>query len=270
MTEAASLEFRLLGPLDAVRNGHALALGGPKHRTLLAALLLHAGEPVAVDVLAEALWPDRPPAKFDSTLQVYVSQLRRELGRDAIVRRGPGYVLAIDPDQVDAIRFERLAEEGRAALAAGEPEWARPLLEQALALWRGPALADFRYEAFASQDAERLEELRLAVTEALVDADLALGRAAELVPELQALVAANPLREQLRVQLMLALYRSGRQSEALAAYHEARRVLQEELGLDPARSFASWRPRSCGRTRASRRPLARNARGRACRRRRIA
>jgi predicted ATPase/DNA-binding SARP family transcriptional activator len=231
---AGSVEFRLLGSLEATRDGEQLQVGGPKHRTLLAALLLHANEPVSVDALAEALWPERPPEKFDSTIQVYVSQLRRELGREAIVRRGAGYVLAAEPRSVDSLRFERLAAEGLDALAGAEPARARRVLGEALALWRGPALADFRYEAFALPHAERLEELRLAALEARVDADLELGGGAELVPELHGLVAEHPLREGLRRELMLALYRSGRQADALEAYRTARRTLVDELGIEPS------------------------------------
>ena len=229
----SQLELRVLGPLEA-RNGEAgIALGGKKLRALLAVLALEPGRVVSVDRLIECLWPGDPPETAAHAVQVYVSQLRKALGSETLLTRTPGYVLEVDQEHIDFHRFVRLADEGRMALEGGNPATAEAALREALALWRGPALADFAYEPFAQTDIARLEELRLATVEERVDADLALGRDAELVSELEALVAAQPLRERPRAQLMLALYRSGRQADALAAYRAARVTLADELGLDP-------------------------------------
>jgi DNA-binding SARP family transcriptional activator len=227
-----ALELRLLGPLEALRDGQAVALGGAKPRALLAVLALDLGRVVSVDRLVEALWPGDPPDSAGHAVQVYVSQLRKALG-PVIATRPPGYVLELDRESVDLHMFSRLAVEAREALQAGSPETAEASLRDALALWRGPALADFAYEPFAQNEIARLEELRTAVLEERIEADLALGRHAELVSELEALVQAHPLRERPRRQLMLALYRSGRQADALAAYRAARETLLDELGLDP-------------------------------------
>ncbi len=226
------LEVRLLGPIEVERGSEPVALGGQKPRALFAALALEPGRVVSVDRIVEALWPGDPPDTAAHAVQVYVSQLRKALG-PAIVTRAPGYVLELDPERVDAHRFARLAQEGRAALEDGDAASAEVALREALALWRGPALADFLYEPFAQNQIARLEELRTVVVEERIDADLALGRHVELVPELEALVQAEPLRERPRAQLMLALYRSGRQADALAAYRQARETLVEELGIDP-------------------------------------
>ena len=226
------VELRLLGPIEVERDGAASALGGQKPRALLAVLALEPGRVVSVDRLVEALWPGDPPETAAHAVQVYVSQLRKALG-PVIATRAPGYVLELDPEHVDVHRFSRLAQEGRAALETGEAAAAEVALREALALWRGPALADFVYEPFAQTQIARLEELRTVVVEERIDADLALGRHAELVSELEALVQAEPLRERPRAQLMLALYRSGRQADALAAYRAARETLVEELGIDP-------------------------------------
>ena len=226
------LEVRLLGPIEADRGGEPVTLGGPKPRALLAMLALDPGRVVSVDGLVEALWPGDPPETAAHAVQVYVSQLRKALG-PVIATRPPGYEVEVDPDRVDVHRFARLAQEGRAALVGGDPVAGEGALREALALWRGPALADFLYEPFAQTEIARLEELRTAVLEDRIDADLALGRHAELVSELEALVQAQPLRERPRGQLMLALYRSGRQADALAAYRAARETLVEELGIDP-------------------------------------
>ena len=226
------LEVRLLGPIEVERGGEPVALGGQKPRTLFAVLALEPGRVVSVDSLVEALWPGEPPETSGHAVQVYVSQLRKALG-PVIATRAPGYVLDLGPDRVDAHRFARLAQEGRAALEGGEAAAAEVALREALALWRGPALADFVYEPFAQTEIARLEELRTVVVEERIDADLALGRHAELVSELEALVQAQPLRERPRAQLMLAHYRSGRQADALAAYRTARQTLVEELGIDP-------------------------------------
>jgi DNA-binding SARP family transcriptional activator len=225
------MDFRLLGPLEVVsEHDQPLALGGVKQRSLLAVLLLHANELVSSDRLIDQLWGASPPATGAKTVQVYVSRLRKALGDGRLVTHGPGYLLRAEPEELDLARFERLADEARRAA----PESAAGKLREALALWRGPALADLAYEPFAQVDIARLEEMRLAVLEQRIDADLACGRHAELVGELETLAARHPLRERLRCQLMLALYRSARQAEALEAYRAARRELQEELGLDPS------------------------------------
>jgi DNA-binding SARP family transcriptional activator len=224
------MDFRLLGPLEVVERDRPLALGGVKQRSLLAILLLEANALVSTDRLIDQLWGATPPATCGKSIQVYVSRLRKELGDGRLATRAPGYVLRVDPSELDLARFEQLAAEARRA----DPETAARKLRDALALWRGPPLADLAYEPFAQAEIARLEELRLAVLEQRIDADLALGRHAELVGELEALVARHPLREGLRGQLMLALYRSARQAEALDAYRHARRELDEELGLEPS------------------------------------
>jgi DNA-binding SARP family transcriptional activator len=229
---SSALEVRLLGPIEATREGEPVPLGGPKLRALLAMLALEAGRVVSVDRIVEALWPGDPPETAAHAVQVYVSQLRKALG-PAIATRPPGYELELEPERVDVLRFARLTREGLAALEGGDAAAAEGALRDALALWRGPALADFLYEPFAQTEIARLEELRTVTLEERIAADLALGRHAELVSELEALVAAQPLRERPRAQLMLALYRSGRQADALAAYRTARETLVEELGIDP-------------------------------------
>ena len=228
------VEFRILGPLEIVEHGRRVAVGAPKVRALLAVLLLHRGEVVSSDRLVDALWGERASATAAKTVQVYVSNLRRALGDGLVVTRGRGYVLETGADQVDADRFNALSAEGRGALEAGEPRAAAKRLREALALWRGPALADFAYEEFAQSAIARLEEARLETLEDRLDADLALGAQAGLVGELEALVAEHPLRERLQGQLMLALYRSGRQADALDSYRRARESLVEELGLEPS------------------------------------
>jgi DNA-binding SARP family transcriptional activator/streptogramin lyase len=228
-------EFRILGPLEARENGRALAIGTGKQRALLAILLLDAGDVVSTDRLIDALWGERPPASALNSVHIYVSQLRKVLGEGCLIASGHGYLLALEPEQVDLGRFEHLLGEGRELLAGGEAKRASNVLWAALALWRGPPLADLASEPFAQGEIARLEELRLAALEERIEADLALGRHGELVPELEALVRANPLRERLRAQLMLALYRSGRQAEALETYRRARVTLVEEVGLEPGR-----------------------------------
>ncbi len=230
-----TLEFRILGPFRVSEGGEPLEVGVGKQRALLALLVLRAGEVVSTDRLIDALWEDRPPASALNSVHIYVSQLRKALGNRRLETRGHGYLLALEPEQLDLARFERLLGEGRALLGEGEAERAAETLRAALALWRGPPLSDFASEPFAHGEIARLEELRLAALEERIEADLALGRHAELVSELEALVRQHPLRERLRAQLMLALYRSGRQAEALAAYQQARRTLAEELGLEPGR-----------------------------------
>jgi class 3 adenylate cyclase/predicted ATPase len=229
----AAIELRLLGPLELSRGRDTVALGGPKPRALLAVLALEPGHVVSVDRLVEALWPGETPDSAAHAVQVYISQLRKSLGADLLPRRAPGYSLELEPERVDLHRFVELASDGRKTLAAGDPASATTVLREALALWRGPALADFLYEPFAQTEIARLEELRTVVLEERIDADLALGRHAELVSELEALVQTQPLRERPRGQLMLALYRSGRQADALAAYRAAHETLIEELGIEP-------------------------------------
>lgn len=226
------LDFRILGPFEVV-DSQPLALGGRKQKAVLAALLLHRGEVVTADRLIEALWGERAPATAPKTVQVYVSNLRKALGDGHLVTQGGGYALAIQPDQVDADRFAKLATSGREALERGDPEQARALLEGALALWRGPALADFSYESFAEPEIARLEESRLAALEDRIEAELELGHHARLVPELEALVHEHPLRERLYQLLIVALYRSGRQVDALDRYQRARSKLVEEFGIEP-------------------------------------
>ena len=235
----APLEFRILGPLEARAGEDVVRLGGARQRALLAILLLHANEVVSVDRLVDELWAEAPPATAAHTVQVHVSNMRKALEAAApgsaarLETRPPGYRLRTEPGELDLERFESLCEQARGA----EPQRASALLREALALWRGAPLADVAYESFAQPAVGRLEELRLAALEERVDADLACGRHAALVGELQSLVAAHPLRERLRGQLMLALYRSGRQAEALDVFHEGRRALVDELGIAPGPSL---------------------------------
>ena len=231
------MDFRILGPLEVAQDGQSLRLGGAQQRALLAVLLIYRGEVLSTDRLIDELWADRPPPTAAKTVQGYVSQLRRVLGEEAIVTRGHGYRLAVVSDQVDVARFEALVSEGQTALADGDAVNAQQRLGEALALWRGEPLADFAYDSFAQAEIARLQESRLAAIEARIDADLALGEHTRLVAELEALVHQHPLRERLIAQLMLALYRSGRQAEALECYRVARKRLVEELGLDPGREL---------------------------------
>jgi DNA-binding SARP family transcriptional activator/tetratricopeptide (TPR) repeat protein len=223
----------LLGPLE-VRAGDApVPLGTPQQRALLAVLALSPNQVVSRDRIIDELWGESPPASAAKLVQVYVSRLRKALGSsEVLVTRSPGYVLRVDADQIDIGQFEALLGRGRDAMAAGSPGEAADLLRQGLALWRGAPLADFASEPFAQGEARRLEEQRLAATEDRIEAELALG-GTDPVGELETLIARNPFRERLRGQLMLALYRSGRQSEALAAYRDARTELVEEIGVEP-------------------------------------
>jgi predicted ATPase/DNA-binding SARP family transcriptional activator len=214
------MEFRILGPLEVLEDGHAVNVGGAKQRALLAVLLLNANRVVPRDGLIEAVWGERAPETAPKALQVYVSRLRKTLGHERVVTGNSGYQLAVVPGELDLERFQTLAAAER--------------FEEALGLWRGAALADFVYEPFAQVEMARLEELRLACVEERIDADLALGLHGAVVAELEALVLEHPLRERFRGQLMLALYRSGRQADALEAYQNARRALSEELGLEPS------------------------------------
>ena len=228
------MEFRILGPLEVVREGSVLPTPPNKPYALLVLLLLQRGEAVGVDRLADDLWGGQPPATATKSIQVYVSQLRKSLGEGVLETRGHGYALVADDDAIDAARFERLLDRGTELRAAGEPKAAAEVLTEALTLWRGPALADFTYEPWAQPEIARLDDLRLAALEERIDADLEVGGHATLVGELTGLVERNPGRERLLGQLMLALYRSGRQTEALDVYRTQRRRLDEELGLEPS------------------------------------
>jgi DNA-binding SARP family transcriptional activator len=228
------VDFRILGPLEVADGHSAISFDAPKQRTLLGVLLLHPDEVVSSERLIDELWGERPPTTAIKVVQNYVSQLRRAVGPDLIVTRPPGYLLRIDGDALDATRFRRLTSEGRSLAADGKQARAAALYGEALALWRGPPLADVVFESFARNEVERLEEERLGALMDRVDCELALGRHNELVAELEALAGQYPLRERLRAQLMLALYRSGRQADALAAYQDARRTLLDQLGLEPS------------------------------------
>ena len=234
----AAVDGRILGALEVAGPGGLASLGGTKQRAVLAQFLLRPGHVVAEDRLVAVVWGDHAADGARHTLQVYVSNLRRaietvEPGAGQLLERaGVGYRLSIAPDDVDAGRFAALSERGRALAADGRPGPALALLDEALALWRGPALADFD-EHWASAEARRLDELRLATLEARVDAGLALGRHGDLIAEIERLVDEHPLRERLRGQLMLALYRAGRQADALAAYRAAHRHLSTEVGVEP-------------------------------------
>lgn len=230
------MEFRILGPLEVVSDGQPLAVAGGRPRALLAMLLLNANRTVARERLIDGLWGDTVPESGAKMVQIYVSHLRRVLPPSMLRTRPPGYLLELDPERLDLNRFLRLAAEGRAALAAGDPAEASGRLREALALWRGPALGEFS-EPFAATEAAHLEELQLSALESRIDADLERGRAAELVGEIESLASAHPLRERLRGQLMLSLYRSGRQAEALAVFHDMRRTLDEQLGLHPSQAL---------------------------------
>ena len=227
------MRFAMLGPVEVWLDGRSVPLGGPKQRAVLAILVLHANRPVSRDQLIDALWGSHPPPSADASLDAYVYRLRKMLGRDRLPRQATGYMLRVEPGELDVDRFDTLVERAARATGAGDVAGGAHDLREALALWRGPALADVLFEPFAGTYARELEERRLGALEARIDADLRLGRGRELVPELEGLVAENPLRERLLGGLMLALYQSGRQAEALAAYQAAHRRLADELGLDP-------------------------------------
>lgn len=228
-------EFRILGPLEVVGEEGALELGGPKQRATLAILLLSANRVVSVDRLADELYAGAAPVTALKQVQRQISDLRKLLGPGAgIDTRSPGYAIRLTPEQFDLSAFERLTADGSDALAGGDAWHARGLLAEALGLWRGPPLADLAYESFASAPIERLEEIRLSALEQRIDADLAVGRHGDVIGELQELVTEHVLRERFHAQLMLALYRSGRQAEALEAYRRARLALTEDFGLEPS------------------------------------
>src|SRR6266511_4967840 len=239
------MDFRILGPLEVEHEGGELPLGGGQQRALLALLLLHANEVVAVDEIVDALWPESPPPSATKSVHALVSRLRGLLEGEPVARNGAevdngvlltrphGYSLRVAPGELDLHRFDALLNEGRAALAAGQADVAARTLREALALWRGTPLAELAYASFARGEVARLQELRLSTLEERIEADLAAGRPAELVPELESLVARHPLRERLRGQLMRALYGCGRQAEALQVYQDTRRLLVGELGIEP-------------------------------------
>jgi len=230
-----TVEFRILGPLELVRAGRSVDIRGFRQRALLARLLLDANRVIARDRLIDDLWGEVPPPGVANALQVAVSRLRRALGGDVTIgATGLGYGIEVDDDALDVQRFERLRDEGIHALASGDPGAASSALWDALSLWRGPPLVDFTYEPFARGEIARLEEARLGAVEKRIESELALGRHAEVTGELEGLVLEYPLREAFRSQLVLALYRSGRQGDALDAYRSTREVLAEELGIDPS------------------------------------
>jgi DNA-binding SARP family transcriptional activator len=214
------MDYRILGPLEARDGERALSLGGARQRAVLALLLLHGNEALTRDVIIDRLWGETPPPTAAKVLQI-----------------GTSYALELGPDELDRDRFEHAVAKARAAAATGDHARAGEALREALAMWRGAPLSDFTYERFAEDEIVRLGELYVAAVEERIDADLACGRAEELVPELEGLVARHPLRERLRGQLMLALYRAGRQADALAAYQDAREALLGELGLEPTRAL---------------------------------
>jgi predicted ATPase/DNA-binding SARP family transcriptional activator len=228
----ATIDFRILGPVQAYDDGVALALGAPKQRAVLAELLLARGAVVPRERLVDAVWGEDAPESSLSSLQVYVHGLRKSLGGDRIETHGSGYRVALDPEELDLGRFERAVERGRSAFEGGEPGVASAHLREALSLWGGPPLADLAEHPVGRRAAE-LEDRRLRAVELRNDVELALGRHAELLAELAALVAGHPYRERLREQLVVALYRAGRQKEALDAYRDARRTLADELGVEP-------------------------------------
>jgi DNA-binding SARP family transcriptional activator/class 3 adenylate cyclase len=230
---AERTEFRLLGPLEVFRDGGTLDPGGPRQRAVLALLLLDADRVVPTERLVDRLWGEHPPRTAVPSLQNAIAHLRKLLGAERIETRPRGYRIRCEPNELDLARVEQLLAAAREQDAATRAA----TLREALALWRGPALADFAYDDFAQSAITRLEELRLAALEDRLDADLELGRHAELVGELESLVGDHPLRERLRGQLMLALYRSGRQADALEAYRAARRALTDELGIEPTPSL---------------------------------
>jgi DNA-binding SARP family transcriptional activator len=239
---SSGAEVWLLGPVAAVRDGQVVKIGAAKQRMILAMLALRPGQVVSTDALIDALWGERPPATATKALQVYVSELRDRVEPQrstptVVTSHPPGYRLGIEAHQTDLGGFEQLWERGRSMLAAGEASAAAAALTEAAGLWRGQPLGDLAYEPAFEADAARLEEMRLACLEDRVDADLLLGRHAPLVPQLQALTREHPLRERLRGQHMLALYRCGRQADALAAYQDTREALVEQLGIDPSHSL---------------------------------
>ena len=236
------MQFNVLGSLEVIDGDRHVPLGGHRQRAVLAMLVLSANRVIALDRLVDELWPDKPPAQATNALQTYISKLRGALEPERAPREpprilrseAPGYVLAVNPEDIDVARFEHSARDGRRLLKAGDAQAAHDELVAALRQWRGPALAEFADEPFARGEAARLEELRLVVLEDRIASDLALGEHGAVIGELQRLVEQEPLREQLWSHLVRALYRCGRQGDALAAYQRCRRSLAEELGIDPS------------------------------------
>ena len=230
------MRFGILGPLEAAdEGGRGLVLGGRTQRSVLAILLLHANEVVARDRLIDELWSGSPPASAATSLHAHISRLRRALGEERrIVTTSGGYLIRVADGELDRDRFERLVEEGAGAISRGDWELGSGRLRDALSLWRGPPLSDFRYDSFAQAEIARMEELHVGAVERRIEAELALGRDAQVVGDLERLVREHPYRERLRGQLMLVLYRTGRQADALAAYQAARRTLVQELGIEPS------------------------------------
>jgi DNA-binding SARP family transcriptional activator/ABC-type transport system substrate-binding protein len=257
---ASRVEFRILGPVELGLEGRSVALGGPKQRAVLALLLLSANRVVSRDRLIQELWPDHPRGGADHALKLQISRLRKALsaiedGRPRLITRPPGYVLRVEPGELDLYRFEQLVAEARQALDRGDAERAADRLRSAESLWRGRPLADLEFEPFARVDVERLEDLRLAAVELRIDAELALGKHRPLVSELEALIAEYPLRERLRAQLMRALYADARQAEALAVYTDTRRLLVDELGIEPSEELRELERRVLNQDPELRRPL---------------
>src|SRR4051794_8838417 len=228
-----TMRFGILGPLQVTDGSRTVSLAQGRQRLLLTVLLLHANEAVSTDRLIDALWGESPPPTAARSLHNLVSSLRKGLGDGVLVTEGHGYRMSIAGGELDSQQFAALVDQGRAATAAGDAERAASILRQALALWRGPAFADLAYEPAVSDEAKRLEELRVSALEERIDADLALGRHGEVAPELERLVAQHPLRERLAGQEMLALYRSGRQADALRVFAETRRRMVDDLGIEP-------------------------------------
>ena len=234
------MDFRILGSLQALDDGRVVTPRGDKQRALLALLLLHPNEPLSTDRLIDMLWGGRPPTTPEKTVQVHISRLRRTLAAGSgngsnglIVTRDHGYELRLEPDDLDAHRFEVLVTDARHELAEGHPERAASTLERALSLWRGHPLGDLAYAPFAEREVARLDDLRVAAQEAQIEAMLELGQHDRVVAELEALIREHPYRERLHAQLMLALYRCDRQADALQAYHDARHTLVDQLGIEP-------------------------------------
>jgi DNA-binding SARP family transcriptional activator len=230
-------DFRILGPIEVQLDGQPVRLGGPKQRASLAILLLNANRVVSVERLADALYAGAPPVTAVTQVQRQISELRKLVGADAIETRAPGYCLRVDPERLDLGRFERLTEDAAEALERNERQGATELLREALGLWRGPPLADLTYESFAQPAIARLEELRLDAIEQRIQTELELGRHARVLAELETLASEHPLREAPRALLMLALYRAGRQAEALDLYRRTRESLVKEYGIEPSASL---------------------------------
>jgi DNA-binding SARP family transcriptional activator/class 3 adenylate cyclase len=236
------MDFHLLGPVEVLRDQAPVPIAAGKQRALLAVLLLNANRIVSREQLVDALWGDDVPDSAPKMVQIHVSQLRKALSETRLLTRGPGYELEVGENELDLTLVERLLAEGREALSQGEAAKAAGLLREALALWRGPALAEFS-EPFAQYEGRRLEELRVEALERRIEADLALDHGGEVVGELESLIAKYPLRERLRSQHMLALYRSGRHAEALASYQAYRRTVDAELGIEPTSALKALEQR---------------------------